>query len=144
VTKLIRQQPSPQELADHAAQLARAFDIDWRSHALIKPDEACCVLGPNRRVVFSAPVTDETTYAVVLHELGHLASPMGAVTEREVEGGEAASIRRLCEAAAWAWARYYALIWTDVMEAVATYAEGTYAAGPAASPRKRIDWSQYR
>jgi hypothetical protein len=86
--------------------------------------------------IMIAPVIDETTYAVALHELGHPCSAFGMINH--VEGSSAMRRENRCdtlrdvrlqleeERAAWAWAQHYALEWTPAMtfvmrEALATY-----------------------
>lgn len=73
-----------------------------------------------------APVIDESTYAVALHELGHCLAPLGRVhhiagSRAFVRTGLPATLRdaRLlfdAERSAWDWARHYALEWTPLME----------------------------
>jgi hypothetical protein len=141
-------QTTPAALQAHARDLAKAFNARLIESDQLKPDEA---LGLGHlRVALVATIVDESTYAVALHELGHLASPTGIV--RHVVQGERMNILRIEEAAAWAWARHYALIWTPLMEQVATWAEGTYQQdAPArpepqapAAPPKNIDWSNWK
>jgi hypothetical protein len=138
---------TPAALQAHARELAAAFNVRLIESAQLKPEEA---FGrSDLRAVFCAPITEETTYAVVLHEIGHHASPTGVV--RGLVEGDRGNLIRIEEAAAWAWARHYALAWTPVMERVARWAEGTYqqAAAPAAAPQapvapKRIDWKEWK
>lgn len=83
---------------------------------------------------------------MALHELGHLAAPTGAL--RVTVGGDAANLQRDEEDAAWTWARHYALVWTPVMDALATWAEGTYAALPTKPTNtppapQQIDWTRW-
>lgn len=141
---------APAALQAHARALAQAFTIRLIESDQLRPEEAFGLL--QLRAVFCGPVIDETTYAVALHELGHLAAPTGIV--RHVASGDVGNLQRVEEDAAWTWARHYALEWTPVMDAVARWAEGTYAAprrpvppapaAPAAPPAPRIDWSRYR
>lgn len=145
---------TPGQLQQHAQQLAQAFDVRLIECAQLEPHEGFAY-GP-RRCVFIHPVTDETTYAVALHELGHFLMPMGWINPQDAINGNVANLRRDEENAAWQWARHYALIWTPVMESVATWAEGTYAARAAqpqpskaapqapAVPTPQINWSHYK
>jgi hypothetical protein len=139
------------KLQAHARDLAVAFDVRLIEDARIRPEEALGI--PVRRLVIAHPVVDDTTYAVVLHELGHLAAPSGIL--RHAVSGDRGNLQRVEEAAAWAWARHYALDWTPAMEAVAQYAEGTYQqaheAAPAVEPpapvaptSPSIDWSKWK
>jgi len=137
--------PTPAALQAHARELAAAFNVRLIESAQLQPDEALGM--PHLRVALCSTVIDETTYAVALHEIGHLAAPTGVV--RGVVEGDRGNLLRIEEAAAWAWARHYALIWTPLMERIATWAEGTYAARPAAppapaAPRPRIDWNDWK
>jgi hypothetical protein len=133
------------DLQQHARALARAFNVRLYESPDIRPEQACAV--PALRLVLLSPIVDETTYAVALHEIGHLCAALGAL-HAAVRDGNAVNLRRDEEDAAWLWARHYALDWTDAMEAVAQWAEGTYAAmsAPALPKSKtsRIDWSKYR
>jgi hypothetical protein len=130
----------------HARELAAAFNVRLIETAQLQPDEAMAIL--HLRVALVSPIIDETTYAVALHELGHLIAPTGVV--RHVTTGDRGNLQRIEEDAAWKWAKHYALDWTPVMEALATWAEGTYQrAAPAAppvpaAPPKRIDWSDWK
>lgn len=134
------------ELQAHAHALAKAFDVRLVEDARFKPEEAVGVGG--LRVVLMTVIADETTYAIALHEIGHLASPTGIV--RHVCAGDRGNLMRVEEAAAWAWARHYALEWTPVMEAVAQWAEGTYErvgrrpAAPPAPAAPKINWKDWK
>jgi len=139
------------QLQVHARELAAAFDVRLIEDARIRPEEALGI--PHLRMVLTHPVIEETTYAIVLHEIGHLAAPLGVV--RHVAGGDLGNLRRVEEEAAWGWARHYALEWTPTMEALAQWAEGTYAnfgKPRAAEPpapvapivRPSIDWSKWK
>jgi hypothetical protein len=139
-------------LQAHAHALAVAFDVRLIEAAVLKPEEA---LGLGHiRVALVSTITDETTYAVALHELGHLASPTGMV--RGVTTGDLTNLLMVEEEAAWQWARHYALEWTPVMERLAAWALSTYentrprpridppAAPPAAPAPPTINWKNYR
>lgn len=138
---------SPRALQAHARSLADAFKMRLIESSQLLPEEAMSL--PHIRVALCAPIIDETTYAVALHELGHLASPTGALRAAGVVG-DRANLMRDEEDAAWTWARHYALIWTAPMEAVATWAERTYAAPaappapPPLPPRQRINWNHWK
>ncbi len=136
-------------LQDHARDLATAFDVRLILDARLKPEEALAI--PRLRVVLATTITEETTYAVVLHELGHLVAALGAV--RTPRDAASLNLQRVEEDAAWAWARHYALDWTPAMEAVAVYARGTYDAPTAPAPQQppappvatpSIDWSKWK
>jgi hypothetical protein len=100
-------------------------------------------LGTHNRVhcIEIAPVIDETTYAVALHELGHCLHPTGRVNDSHGSRtmrtlNEVATIadmryQLLEEHSAWEWARANALTWTPPMQAVHDWAVGTYHAHAA-------------
>ena len=138
--------PTTERLGAHARELAAAFDVVLIEDRRVKPEDA---FGVNqRRIAVVSPIVDETTYAVALHELGHLLSPTGAV--RAVAAGNVRNLMRIEEDAAWTWARHYALDWTPTMDALASWAESTYAPRErptpprAPAPIEHIDWSRYR
>jgi len=138
--------PTIADLQRHAQDLAAAFKLRLIECAQLKPDEALA-LKLYGGLAFVSPIVDETTYAVALHELGHLVAPTGALRAAGVVG-DRANLKRDEEDAAWTWARHYALTWTPVMDALAHWAEGTYAAAPSAPPAppalpQRIDWTRY-
>jgi hypothetical protein len=139
----------PSALQSHARELAVAFKCRLVESSQLEPHEAFA--SPRIRVVFCHPVIDETTYAVALHELGHLAAPLGVLTG--IVPGDPSNLCLDQEDAAWEWARHYALVWTPAMQAVRSWAEGTYqrafGRGPVAAPKtppppQRIDWSKYK
>ncbi len=121
-------------LARHAQQLATAFDIWLVVHPGMRPEDACAI--PALRAVVTSPIVDQTIYAVVLHELGHLLSPLGSLRQHETPGSAARlyNLRLDEERAAWEWAEHYALEWTPAMQAVREWAYQTYVAPPVAAP----------
>jgi len=130
-------------LRRHVFELARAFDVRV-IETDIKPDAAAA--SAHHRAVVISPIVDETTYAVALHELGHVLSPTGFVPDRTQD------LTLLQEESAWAWARHYALDWSPAMESVAEWAFSTYTRrdaqrrhtrGPMPPTKARIDWSQW-
>lgn len=136
--------PSVPELRRHAHELARAFEVLLVEDKDCAPDEACAL--PRHRIVRVAPITDETLYAVALHELGHLIAPAGFV--RSSTTSSSLALRQHEEDCAWEWAEYHALLWTAPMQHVATWARGTYDATPTATvpkvaPRK-INWDEWK
>lgn len=83
-------------------------------------------------MVVHAPVIDETSYVIVLHEMGHVLSPTGSC--RSTERIEPGSIREANlaldeEEAAWEWARRYACEWTPAMEQVRQIGMQSYEQG---------------
>jgi hypothetical protein len=138
----------------HTRELARAFNVRLIESDQLRPEEAVGLSWI--RVVLCAPVLERMTYAVALHEIGHLAAPCGVL--RTQTPGNRTNLTRDEEDAAWAWARHHALEWTPEMEALAQWAEGTYhqpppaaaPADPAPAPEppkpvgQHIDWSDWK
>lgn len=108
-------------LRRHAHQIARAFNATLVECAELRPEDAAASNG--HRVAICAPIIDETTYAVALHEIGHLAAPSG-----DLHGTHGLTIE--AERAAWEWAEHYALDWTPAMAALREWAFSTYANRP--------------
>jgi len=145
------------DLQRHAHELAIAFDVALHENPELAPEQAFGV-APLRAVMI-APIIDETTYAVALHEIGHLASPTGVLRHVTKDGdvyqavsGSSANVLCIEEDAAWQWAQHYALDWTPAMDAVKTWARGTYDAPPPslqqprplATGKKTINWNDWR
>lgn len=86
-----------EQMAAHIAELARANSIviNWSSHR-------GCAFRKSRTVKIR-PVCSTITYAIALHEIGHIIGPM----QKEK--------RLFREAGAWLWARDNAPVWTDAM-----------------------------
>jgi len=138
---------NPAALQAHAHELAAAFRVRLIEAAALRPEEALGIA--HIRVALCSPIVDDTTYAVALHEIGHLAAPLGLV--RTVATGDRGNLIRIEEDAAWTWARHYALAWTPAMDAVARWAEGTYAPPPAPIPTApttprtpAINWKEWK
>lgn len=139
-----------EKLIRHATELAKAFDVELHLfnilHPLVAeklflldipgpiswPPDLACAAG--RRVV-SKEITDETSYIVVLHEMGHIIAPCGRLrVAKEAPNGLShprerhrwMNLRLTEEEAAWGWARYYALVWTVAMEQVEQSCYATY------------------
>ncbi len=86
--------------------LYNSIDVEWR--------EKCSgrAYRKSRRVRLQY-IKSEITYAVALHEIGHIL-------------GRHPSVRIDKEVAAWEWARKNALVWTPVMTGVASRSLTTY------------------
>src|SRR5262245_4961200 len=108
---------SIERLVSHLQELAAAFDVVLVEHADAAPEDAFAAI--TRRVVVVAPVTEETGYAVALHEIGHLVSPLGAL------GGNH-GLNLAAEHAAWEWAQHHALDWSPAMQQVMEWSLSTY------------------
>lgn len=123
------------EMVAHVQSLARAFHILLvldnrlpREMAGAVPD--CGKLFDEPRLrgvrgVFASEITDETGYAIVLHELGHLIAANGVLPRALPEYAPSREERRRYanfmfdeEHAAWDWAEHQALIWSAAMESV--------------------------
>jgi len=136
---------SPAALRAHAHALAQAFGVTLLEGSELtgKPEAAFAV--PVHRTVVVARITDESTYAIALHELGHVEAPFGGLHGTP-------SLQREAEDAAWTWAKHYALVWTPFMEKVATWARSSYDApqlpptppAPAAPIGQQIDWENWK
>lgn len=119
-------------MLQHVLQLAKAFDIDVILDPRLPHDAAGAGEHPKtkRRFIMIAGVTDETTYAVALHELGHCVSPTGIIRTQKERDKEftlrTIKLRIEEEIAAWQWAKRNALEWTPVMIRVRTMTFGTY------------------
>ena len=125
----------------HAAEISRQFGIVVVYEERLARDQAMVLrlrgelLGPIDRlmglkegVVFARPIDDDTSYAVVMHEVGHHVAPNGYCLLPEPKPGchtrdrfEYAAAKLVAEEAAWEWARYYVeqvFVWTIGMESV--------------------------
>jgi hypothetical protein len=126
---------SADTLTRHAREVAGAFGIQLVLDPSLKPEDAGAAVRPDcpaGSIVIAAPIVDETTYAVVLHELGHILHPGGVV--RSAATAKSLGLKQHEEEAAWSWARHNALEWTAVMETVATWALSTYYPTPTPTP----------
>lgn len=122
-------------LRQHVLDLGRAFGVRVVERTGQAPDEAIAI--PDLRLVVVAPVTDETQYAVALHELGHVLAPLGSLT-REKLGRPARARHALTleeEEAAWDWAAHHALVWTPLMQSVREMTFATYVATAPPEPK---------
>ncbi len=114
---------TPEQRRNHCHDLAKAFDVRLIEDSKLSPDKARADVA--HRTVFSAPIADETIYAVVLHELGHVLAPAGALRTESTRLSSGLMLHE--EETAWAWAQHYALEWTEAMQALRDWALGTYA-----------------
>lgn len=130
---------SPTALAQHARDLATAFRIELRLDPARKPHEASALTVREKSSVLCHPIVDESTYAVVLHELGHLLGPGGQVPVAEkLRAPSVVAFHRLTlheEECAWAWAHHNALLWTPLMTSVEEFALNNYREGIAEAER---------
>lgn len=85
--------------AEHIARICKIEDIDVSPHS-----RGGRAWRKERRIKIR-PVKSAVTYAIALHEIGHILGPRQTGT-------------RLCkEVGAWEWARANARVWTDAMDA---------------------------
>ena len=137
---------SPVALRDHAHALAKAFGATLLEGSELKERPEAAFAELTTRTVVVARITDESTYAIALHELGHVAAPWGGLHG-------STNLQREAEDAAWAWAKHYALVWTPLMEQVATWARSSYDRPAAPKPEppapvapigRQIDWETWK
>lgn len=119
--------------AQHARDLAKAFKVAFIEMD-IAPEEAGASVKPHGEylgIVKVGRIVDDTTYAVALHEIGHVVAPLGGLVEekRRLEGSAAMRMTLIAERAAWEWAEHYAADWTVGMEQVKLWALSTYEKG---------------
>ena len=96
------------EMAAHVEKLAADNGITVGSHS------SCGRAWKRKRLVNIRPVKSPVTYAVALHEIGH------------VLGKDQSKNRLYAEAGAWAWAVENALTWTDSMTSTMKRLLGSY------------------
>lgn len=125
---------APWQLAEHARALARAFDVRLiedsglpleGSHSvpverLPELQRVMLVGGTWKGAAIVRHVTDDRTYAICLHEIGHCVAAFGClIHERQAATGvvRKTTLTMMQEVAAYEWAEHYALVWTRAMEA---------------------------
>jgi hypothetical protein len=125
------------QYVEHAYALAAAFHVRLTLVRDVDPGAAAADVQDTTKTVYAKTITDDTSYIVVLHEMGHCCAPLGALphllnlTKPGANSTWDDAFRYLdvqieSEEAAWQWARHYALEWTVGMEQVETQAMGTY------------------
>lgn len=120
------------EYATHARALAKANGVRMLEDSGLAKD--CAHATPGLRIVTHAPIVDDTSYIVSLHEMGHIVHPNGLVRDAIVPktATEKITLQIVEEEAAWDWAEANALEWTAGMAAVKTFALKTYTDARAA------------
>ena len=110
----------------HAREVAHAFQVRLIEDAALPPHGA--VSFPVGRIVVCAPIIDDTTYAVALHEIGHVVAPRGSLSGSCRPEGFRHELRLTVveEDAAWTWAHHYALEWTPLMDHVERWGRASY------------------
>jgi hypothetical protein len=115
------------ELRRHAERLATKHQVHLVQNPDHKPEEA--VAFPSIRTVLCYPVVEEVSYAIAMHEMGHVIAIGG--TGRVKEGmTEMQMVMAMMdqEDSAWGWAITHALYWTEAMEHWKNWARETYRA----------------
>lgn len=137
--------PTTQELAEHARQIARAFNVAL-TEVDILPYEAGVGFAGKRigmhNAVLVRTITDTASYVIALHELGHLLHPSGSV--RDNTNHQSMTLSLIEEEAAWEWARHHALDWTMEMESVYVHAIATYHEAVKMEAQERVLKAQKR
>jgi hypothetical protein len=105
--------------AKHIARICKIEDITIESHS--SGGRAY----RRKRLVKIKPVKTAITYAVALHEIGHILGPRQRGTRLDQEVG------------AWEWAMENAIEWTDAMAEKRAACLRSYLAKAARSPRMR-------
>jgi hypothetical protein len=120
-----------EELAEHASSLASAFGIVVINDVTMLDSHAITSTPNNPHKVAHvhiASVTTEAAYATALHEYGHSQAAWGLLRTSIPSTGivQHMRVRLEEERAAWEWAEYYALVWTDEMRRTRVIAQGSY------------------
>lgn len=132
------------QYTEHAYALAAAFHVRLVLLRGVSPSTAAADVREKTKknsveikTVYAKLITDDTSYIVVLHEMGHCLAPLGALTRllNLTEPHKCSTWQELfryvdtqieSEEAAWEWARHYALEWTVGMEQVKLQSMDTY------------------
>lgn len=134
--------PTPNELRQHVIDLSKAFHIELLQLPGMPYEAAVAAqlsffgkegegarglkVEKNLNFVLCRPVVDESTYAVAMHEFGHVLHPTGRL---QTPGQPPNWMLRLQEEeSAWEWAEMNALDWSPTMEHVKEFAVSTYRA----------------
>ena len=105
--------------AEHIARICKIEDIEVGSHS-----SGGRAYRRQRRIKIR-PVKTAVTYAIALHEIGHILGPRQSSTRLDKEVG------------AWEWAQANALDWTDAMGATRAKCLQSYLAKAARSSRMK-------
>ena len=107
------------DYAAHITRLCKIEDITVESHS--RGGRAY----RRKRLIKMRPVKSDITYAVALHEIGHILGPRQSGTRLDKEVG------------AWEWAEQHALEWTAAMSEKRAICLRSYLAKAARSPHMR-------
>lgn len=116
---------SPLKLYIHTRMLRKKYNINvrWRPGLWFSYKAKACY--PTMTIEMYSPVCSEETYAIFMHELGHLVSREQQWSYLQGLEDKAVVIIRN-EKAAWTWAAENAIVWTSAMTKLAEFALGTY------------------
>jgi hypothetical protein len=107
--------PLLQQLNDHAVMLAVQHGITVK-----RTRDGHGWAHQEARVIHAPAVTNEETYAVCLHEMGHIVSPAGDSRQYtyviKSHGDHASLVAPAGEVGAWRWAVDNAVVWTREMQ----------------------------
>lgn len=122
--------PTPEEMRKHILELAEAFNIEVCEDPRLTPDQGASMqIGipgvMTISIVVFKPITDDTSYAVALHELGHKLHPSGSI-RTFLADEDNMNMKVTEEESAWEWAQHHSLIWTTGMEQVKLFGLNTY------------------
>lgn len=104
-----------------------ALGREHRVNVVFVASELDCQAVVHDRIVYCLEVTDDLTYAIALHELGHMIAPGGydkALQDPKFVIDSQKTLvdvmyRKLAEEqAAWEWARAHAYDWSTMMQSV--------------------------
>lgn len=116
------------DYADHAAELARRWEITMVTDTSLAPHQAMADVDARR--IVHPPIRDDVSYVVSMHEMGHIVHANGNVRNEIAAPSEVerARLHLVEEEAAWEWAEANVLggEWTAGMEQTRKYALGTY------------------
>lgn len=107
------------DYAAHIARICKIEDIEVSSHS--RGGRAY----RRKRLIKIRPVKTAITYAIALHEIGHILGPRQSGTRLDKEVG------------AWEWAEQHAVEWTDAMTAVRSKCLRSYLDKATRSPRMK-------
>jgi hypothetical protein len=122
-------------LNDHAIDLVMSRSLEVVCSGV---GGRACASQDNRSITVP-PVTDESSYAVFLHEFGHVASPEGDSRQFRHQVTEDSLIAIGGEVGAWRDAVTRAKWWTPVMQARLAKSLGSYSSSSFADAEQRRD-----
>lgn len=112
----MRRIPTTADMVDHVRSMAVAFNVLMVEADCYGIDVAWANI--SQRSITIPHIVDDVTYAIALHEMGHILAPGGFLGLKRSHLEE--------EENAWDWAHHYALDWTPAMEQVRVLTLATY------------------